>query len=158
METHPSSVYKMYRFLIFSSFLSRLIYSKYSASKADWQCCTCSSSHGSWEGGWQIMAPGVQAADIPGQCCKTEQPHHRVDYSIYVYISNVQVIYFCFRISATRLSLLSFPVPGSMSRSTLVPMRMSVAIRGAPFACTAAWQSCIACMTWFQGPSGDSSC
>ncbi len=45
---------------------------------------------------------------------------------------------FKFKISSTRLTLPSLPVPGAISRSTRVPMRMSVAMRGAPFACTAA--------------------
>lgn len=57
------------------------------------------------------------------------------------------------RMSCTRLTLLSFPWPDGMGLSTRVPIRMSVATRGVPIACTAAWQSWIAWETLSQGPS-----
>jgi hypothetical protein len=57
------------------------------------------------------------------------------------------------RISSTRLTLPSLPVPAAISRSVRVPIRISVAIRGAPCAWTAAWQSWMAFDTWDQGPS-----
>jgi hypothetical protein len=60
------------------------------------------------------------------------------------------------RISCTRRSLRSFsPSLGTASDrgSKRVPIRISVAMRGAPLACTAAWQSWIACETADHDPS-----
>ena len=57
------------------------------------------------------------------------------------------------RISCTRRSLRAFSPSGGIAGALRVPMRMSVAMRGAPLACTAAWQSWMAWVTADQGPS-----
>lgn len=56
-------------------------------------------------------------------------------------------------ISSIRLTFPSFPSPNEISRSIRVPIRISVAIRCAPFACTAAWQSWMVWDTFDHGPS-----
>ena len=57
------------------------------------------------------------------------------------------------RISCTRRSLRAFSPSGGTAGALRVPMRMSVAMRGAPLACTAAWQSWMAWVTADHGPS-----